>query len=258
MTGLARHVTFEACFNFRDLGGYETADGRRLRWNVLYRSDTLHRLTPSDAEMFRSLGLHTVMDLRSQREIDDYGAIRVDDGGFAWHNVPMLDNVRLAPPDPSPPGTPPPEPPPEALLPGAGYYMILTNFSESVAKVLAVLGTDGALPAVYHCTSGKDRTGIISALILDLLGVPEDVIADDYVLTEAARERSSAYIKANEPEFAALLAQIPPERRTTRRENILGMLERVRSEHDSVEQLLYSFGVTHEQLDHLRNQLLDD
>jgi protein-tyrosine phosphatase len=256
VTDLDRHVNFEACFNFRDLGGYETADGARLRWNTLYRSDTLHRFTPSDAGTFRALGVRTVVDLRSQREIDDYGRIQVADGDFAWHNLPMLDDVKLAPAPRSDPVTDPtpPDPPPP---PGERYYMILQEFRQSVARVFSILAAEDALPAVYHCTAGKDRTGIVSALILDSLGVPDETIARDYLLTDAGRERSSAWIEINEPQLAAFLAQIPPERRLARPENILAMLELVRSDHGSVRGLLNGFGVSNDQLDRMRKRLLE-
>jgi protein-tyrosine phosphatase len=256
VTDLARHVNFEACFNFRDLGGYETTDGARLRWNTLYRSDTLHRFTASDAGTFRALGVRTVVDLRSQREIDDYGQIQIADGDFAWHNLPMLDNVKLAPAPRSDPMTD--QTPPDLLPPpGERYYMILKQFSESIARVFSILAAQDALPAVYHCTAGKDRTGIVSALILDSLGVPDETIAEDYLLTDAGRDRSSAWIEVNEPELAAFLAQIPLERRMARPENILAMLELVRSDHGSVRRLLNSFGVSTDQLDRIRKGLLE-
>ena len=70
MSDTMRHIAFEACFNFRDLGGYESRDGRHTRWGRLFRSDTLHRLTAADAEMFHDLGLRTVIDLRSFQAYD--------------------------------------------------------------------------------------------------------------------------------------------------------------------------------------------
>jgi protein-tyrosine phosphatase len=246
-----RHVRFEACFNFRDLGGYRTRDGRRLRWKTLYRSDTLHRLTPTDAEVFSALGLQTVIDLRSVTEVTDYGRLSVGHEDLTWHSIPMLDDVKLRPRDED---TPLPEP----LEPGEGYMRILEEFGGSVGQTFKLLAAEGALPAVFHCTSGKDRTGIVAALTLDLLGVPDDVIGDDYLLTELARPRSTVWIEANEPEFAALLAQIPPERRTLRAEMILGLLARVRTTYGSVADFLSSVGVTDAEQDALRQRLLED
>ena len=89
-----RHISFEACFNFRDLGGYPTEDGRKLRWKTLYRSDTLHRLTASDAEVFAALGVQTVIDLRSGNEVVDYGRLRAEAGDVAWYHRPILDRLQ--------------------------------------------------------------------------------------------------------------------------------------------------------------------
>jgi protein-tyrosine phosphatase len=126
-----------------------------------------------------------------------------------------------------------------------------------LARAFGVLTAPGALPAVFHCTAGKDRTGIMAAMTLDLLGVPDDVIADDYVLTDVTRPRSLEWIKVNEPAFGALLEQIPAERRKCRPEMILGFLQRVRAQHGSVESLLRSHGVDAAVVDHLRDELLE-
>jgi protein-tyrosine phosphatase len=251
----SRHVEFEACFNFRDLGGYETRDGRELRWGTLYRSDTLHRLTDADADTFGALGLQTVIDLRSQTEIDDHGRLAHHVDAIDWHNIAMLDNVKLAPPDP---GTPAPESvtAPQDLAPGEGYVLIAERYAPSIAEVFRLLTLADALPAVFHCTAGRDRTGIISAMILDVLGVPDEVIAQDYVLTELARERTTEWIEAHEPAFAAYMAQFPPERRVMRAEMIVGFVELTRAKHGSIAGFLAGAGVGEDRLEALRARLL--
>ena len=258
MTETDRHVVFEACFNFRDFGGYETADGRRLRWRTLYRSDTLHRLTDADAHTFSDLGLRTVIDLRSATELDDHGRLSRAVDQLTWHHLPMLDNVKLAPRDPAArPPAPADGPFPEDLPPGEGYVRILEQFGSSVARVFDLLAGAGALPAVFHCTSGKDRTGMVAALLLEVLGVPDEVIAEDYVLTERARARSMEWIETHEPGFAAFLNQIPPERRGVRRETILGFLSGVRARYGGAEGFLLGTGVAPESLPRLRDTLLE-
>lgn len=253
MDTTSRHVEFEACFNFRDLGGYPTADGGHLRWGTLYRSDTLHRLTAADVAAFRDLGLRTVVDLRSSTEIDQYGRLGISDATLTWHNVPMLDNLKLAPRDPSDPVLvlPPEE------SPGEGYVRIAEEFAPSVAETFGILAGPDALPAVFHCTSGKDRTGIVAALLLDVLGVADEVIASDYFLTEAAQLRSTPWIEEHEPEFAAFLAQIPPERRAPRPERILDFLAGLRARYGSVRQFLTGSGVPDRQLNILRARVVE-
>lgn len=246
-----RHVTFEACFNFRDFGGYETSDGRRVRWRTLYRSDTLHRLTDADAEILSGLGLHTVIDLRSATEIEDHGRLSRATDTLTWLHIPMLDNVRLVPRDPAQPG------PPAEESPGEGYVRILEQFGASVGEVFSTLAGPGALPAVFHCTSGKDRTGLVAALLLETLGVPDEVIAADYELTNVTRGRSMEWIEANEPLFAAFLAQIPVERRHVRADTILGFLAGVRARHGGAEAFLAGVGAGPEVVERLRAALLE-
>jgi hypothetical protein len=92
----SQQVLFEACFNFRDLGGYATRDGGRTRWRTRYRSDSLHRLTRSDGIVFESLAIRTIIDLRSGLEIDDHGRFPFVGPDVTWHHSPMLDNLKRA------------------------------------------------------------------------------------------------------------------------------------------------------------------
>jgi protein tyrosine/serine phosphatase len=141
--------------------------------------------------------------------------------------------------------------------PGEGYHRIAEEFAPSVAETFGILAGADALPAVFHCTSGKDRTGIVAALMLDVLGVADEVIASDYCLTEAAQLRSTPWIEEHEPEFAAFLAQIPPERRAPRPERILDFLDRLRASYGSARRFLTGSGVPDRQLNILRAHMVD-
>jgi protein-tyrosine phosphatase len=248
----ARQVWFEACFNFRDLGGYETGQGGRIRWQMLYRSDSLHRLTPADAVLFQSLGIRTVIDLRSGTELEDHGRLRVAGGGTAWHHAPMLDNVKLRVPADGEPA-----PVRDERAAANPYVYIVDGFGPSIAATFQLLAAEGALPAVFHCMSGKDRTGIVSALLLDLLGVPEEAIAADYALTEETRTRSTTWIEMNEPELAAFFARIPPDLNRAHPEKILELLAYIRSSYGSSAGLLSRLGVTDAEQSALRSRLLE-
>ena len=100
-----RVITLEAVHNFRDLGGYPTVDGRVTRWRTLFRSDGLDRLTGADLEVVRELGIRTVIDLRTQGELDARGRFPVEAHPVAFHHLPGID-VTWDPdyvPDPSSP-----------------------------------------------------------------------------------------------------------------------------------------------------------
>ena len=248
----SRQVLFEACFNFRDLGGYETRQGERTRWQMLYRSDSLHRFTPADVALFHSLAIRTVIDLRSGTELEDHGRFRVAGDGTAWHHAPMLDNLKLRVPADGEPA-----PVREQRAVANPYVYIVDGFGASIATTFKLLAADKALPAVFHCMSGKDRTGVVSALLLDLLGVPEEAIAADYALTEETRARSTSWIEVNEPELAAFFARIPPDLNRAHPEKILELLSYIGSSYGSSAALLSRLGVTDAEQSALKSRLLE-
>ena len=89
----SRSVTLTGVFNFRDLGGYATADGRTTRWRTLFRADGLDRLTPADVEVLRPYGLRTVVDLRMAHELEERGRFPIDAYPVTFHNISVLDQT---------------------------------------------------------------------------------------------------------------------------------------------------------------------
>jgi protein-tyrosine phosphatase len=215
-SGAQRLIELDGCFNFRDVGGYQTADGRRVRWRRLFRADGLHRLTEGDRGQLAELGLQTVIDLRSGDELADHGRITWPAPGLAYHHLPMSE---VLPEQEELPAWVDPE------YVARRYAELLGRGKEAVTEALAVLTDPAAYPAVFHCAAGKDRTGILSALILGLLGVPDEAIVADYALSRVGMvrfldwlhtqypdarerlERSSAAIVAAEPDTMALFLQ---------------------------------------------------
>lgn len=174
---MSRHVTFERLHNFRDLGGYPAVDGRRVRLGRLYRSDSLGKLRGADWDRFQELGIGTVIDLRYPWEVDRWG--RVPDGP-EYHNL----SIEHRPYDQAALG---PEVDAEDYL--AERFAEVTE--DGVAEIRRTLEVIAAAdePLVFHCASGKDRTGIIAALVLSLLGVEEDTVVEDFALTGLATDR---------------------------------------------------------------------
>lgn len=177
-----RAIAFEGLQNFRDLGGYPARDGH-VRWGRLFRADSLHKLTPADHDTIARLGLRVVYDLRGDKE-------------RTTHPNP-LDNVNL--PVVGRPVLP--EGVDEITRTGAAlveigdgervlrdlYVGMLDHSAHHFARFFrGILGTDG-LPAVFHCHAGKDRTGVVAALVLLAIGVSEDDVLDDYELTRRYR-----------------------------------------------------------------------
>jgi protein-tyrosine phosphatase len=193
---LDRVIALEGAVNFRDLGGYAAAGGRRTRWRTLFRADGLGELTEADLSMFRTLGIRTVIDLRSGSELER-GRFDVDAHPVAFHHFPFIQELPDAQEFERRPG-----------LLGSQYQEILRDAGSQILAALEVLATAGALPAVFHCTAGKDRTGVLSALVLSLLGVDEPTVVADYALSGAAMLRLRAKIVAKYPDIRETIESI--------------------------------------------------
>ncbi|MFJ2810171.1 tyrosine-protein phosphatase [Kitasatospora sp. NPDC087271] len=172
-----RQLTFERLHNFRDLGGYPAADGRSVRRGLLYRSDSLGKLTsPADLDRLQALGVRTVIDLRYPWEIAAKGRVP-DYEGLVYHNLSIehrtYDQAEIDP-----------DVDPWRYL-ADRFAEVTEDGVEEIREALEVIAA-AEEPVVFHCASGKDRTGLIAALVLTLLGVSEDDIAADFALTELA------------------------------------------------------------------------
>ena len=160
---MERHITFQRLHNFRDLGGYRTDDGRTVRWGQLYRSDSLGKLAGADLARFRELGVRTVIDLRYPWEIEARGRVPHHDG-LVWHNL----SIEHRPYDQA---TIDPAVDPWRYL-ADRYAEVAEDGAAELREALEVVAeADG--PLVFHCASGKDRTGLLAALLLTLLGVDD-------------------------------------------------------------------------------------
>jgi protein-tyrosine phosphatase len=181
-----RLVVLEGSFNFRDLGGYETLDGRTVRWRRLFRADGPHALTASDAHVLGELGLETVIDLRTVDETEQRGRYHDSVGAATFHHLPMTDVL-----------------PEEAELRewvdaayvGDHYARIARRGASAIAAAISIMSSPDALPAMFHCSAGKDRTGVLAAIVLGLLGVPDETIVADYSLSRDGMDRMLAWLR---------------------------------------------------------------
>jgi protein-tyrosine phosphatase len=160
---------FENLLNFRDLGGRVTADGAWVRPGLLYRSESVAYLSDADvSRLVDDLNLVTVVDLRGEREVARNGRGPLEHRPVHYVHVPITDVTR-------------------GIDSAVTFYVdMLTSRGTEVARLLRALLEPGALPAVVHCEAGCDRTGVVAALVLGLLGVPDDDIVADFDLTQAA------------------------------------------------------------------------
>lgn len=238
-----RSITFSNVFNFRDLGGYRGDGGRTVRWERLYRADDLCRLDDSDLTRLGDLGIRTVVDLRRPWEVERIGRIR--EGTYTWVNAhvvhPEWPEAEFADPQARI----------DYLL--ARYLEMAEQGGEAIGEALRLVADPDAAPLVFHCISGKDRTGLVAAFTLHLLGVSDEDVADDYALSEPAGEANYNWYVARDPEHASPhwdKFKIVP------REAMLALFDGLRKEHGSVRGYTRSVGVTDEHVESMRTHLL--
>jgi protein-tyrosine phosphatase len=210
MEARERLIPLTGAFNFRDLGGYPARDGRRTRWGRLFRSDTLHELTVADVEVLRSLGLATVIDLRTSRELDHTGRGPLGSEPIVYRHLSVIPEGDLsvvregegeAVGAPARPG--------EEL--GERYLWYLDTGRSALVDALMLVTEPANLPLVFHCAAGKDRTGVLAALVLDIVGVDPEVIVDDYLITAGRMELIlGRYL--DDPAVVARMAEVPRNR----------------------------------------------
>lgn len=178
------HIHFERLHNVRDLGGRAATDGRRVRPGLLFRADSLGKLAEGtdDWDRFLSLGVRTVVDLRYPWEIERQGRVP-EHASFAYHNL----SIEHRPYDQAALG---PEVAPGPYL-AARYLEVAEDGAEELRQALGLIEASARAeePLVFHCASGKDRTGLLAALVLSLLDVPAPTVIEDFALTERAAPR---------------------------------------------------------------------
>ncbi|MDP6606557.1 MAG: tyrosine-protein phosphatase [Dehalococcoidia bacterium] len=172
-TAPERHIRFDRVFNFRDLGGYRARDGRAVRWRTIFRSDSLHEMSDSDRHHFaEQLGVCTVLDLRNPGSVERNPAnVRA-----TVHNIAFIDDAALSAYGEQ-----------HGSVASTEWYLEVLHGAEQVdgiARAFAVLSEPSSYPLSFNCSLGKDRAGLMAALVLGALGVDHEQIGEDYSLSE--------------------------------------------------------------------------
>ena len=208
-----RTLDVPGCVNLRDLGGYATRGGEVLAAGRLFRSAAPPSAPEPAAGIIGTLGVRRVVDLRMDEEVEQAGAPAFP-AGLEWIRLPLFDRVQPHWPNPidrTPPST------------AARYFEMVEVGTPAIARVVDLLGDVRSKPTLIHCVAGRDRTGIVVAAVLDLLGVPEETIAADYALSSVVDG---------------------PEGRTAHPDNILLLLALIRGRFGSVREMLLAAGAS--------------
>ncbi len=234
--------------NFRDLGGLRTVGGQTIRSGVLFRSSGLEELTASDVTcLVDKIGLRTVIDLRSHH--DHEIAEPLLGTGIEVVNIPIERDG--APTD----LTRPMRPDGRADM-SLVYTMLLHKSADRFAEIIKLL-VNGATPAVFHCVSGKDRTGVVAALVLESVGVTREGVVADFMRTNTVLGELVAQLHRR-PAYAGIVDQLPPGVLDVEPWYIADFLAGIDADHGGVRQwLMNRAGVTMATLDALTTLLVD-
>jgi protein-tyrosine phosphatase len=239
----ARDLAWDGCLNVRDLGGHPTEDGGETAFGAVVRADSVRQLSEAGWQALVDYGIRTVVDLRGdhEREDDPPADLPVD-----VRHVPFMEATeaeweevgeeleRLG------------EIPEVAEATRRAYVLFLERFEKNVAAAVRAVAEAPEGGVVIHCVGGKDRTGLLTALLLHLAGVPTEEIAADYALSEERlRPRHKAWLAAAETEAERKrlerITQTPPQ-------VITGLFDELERRYGSVEDYLRDAGVTDAEL----------
>ena len=242
----SRWLPMEGCVNFRDLGGYRNTEGQTVRWRRLFRSDALQDMTSADAILaVEGLNIGLVVDLRNTNEANRDGRGPLPEMGTNYRHIPLLEERGAIPP----------------FTGGdiAGrltetYQWLVRNSGTGVAEAINSISEtlEQGKGAVFHCSAGKDRTGLLAAMVLEVLGIESDTISADYMLTIEVVDGIVRRIKAIEQNSSPTAQTLAPQPVAFQ-----AYQETLQSEYGGALAYLRAHGVTQDTLDGLRENLLE-
>ncbi len=242
---MERRIDLPGCANFRDLGGYPTRGGKRLRWRRLFRSDALHGLTPEGVDrVVDELGIGAIVDLRSTGEVGVDGRGELRDRSPVYHHLPLFEGPLTVDPELV-----------NRLTLAERYFLMAERAKVPVARVISALA-ECSTPVVYHCTAGKDRTGLISAIVLGLLGVPDEFIVADYA---ASQDNLGAIVDRlmQSEGYRDVLEHLPADTLHAKPETMFSLLEQLRDRYGSFRGYANEIGLSDAVIHQLESSFLE-
>ncbi|MFF2482715.1 tyrosine-protein phosphatase [Paenibacillus sp. NPDC058071] len=235
-----RLLQLEGAFNVRDIGGYRNADGLTVQKGRFLRADGLHALTDSDQSIILGTGVQTVIDLRHEKEIEAKRNVFADSGRVDYYNISLIN---------------PAKPSNLSIRCLGDMYVYMLNDSGSLLKeVFQRMASAEDDSVLFHCTAGKDRTGVVAALLLDLAGVERSTIVEDYAETAANLAPIMDELRKDRPEqlpadmYELFLGSAPS--------NMEMMLDHLYEAFGGAESYMTSIGMDDSQIASLKRMLL--
>ncbi len=240
-----RRLRCEPCLNIRDVGGYQTSDGATIRWRTLLRGDNLCNLSADGAAVLLEHGLRTVIDLRYIAELEEavhpFGPLGAHTSVVDYRHLPLRhpDDVEL-------------DAAYRACTSLAEIYQVYLDWGGArFAAIMRAVANAPEGAVLVHCHVGKDRTGIVVALLLVLAGVPVETIVADYALSAGYLQPLFEASKQADSNVDDALWHSQPE-------TMQSWLERLETVHGGVERYLLTAGLTSEEIERLRSRLREE
>lgn len=235
-------LPLEGAYNVRDLGGYPTKCGRMTKWHAFLRSDDPYDLTDSDIEFLKEYGLKTVIDLRAEDEMEAFPNPFERVEGVDYIKAPIfldkIDHITRAASHYKP----------QDMI-TAFYLHLLTEARENIRKVFSSIAEAKEGAVMFHCKVGKDRTGIVAALLLMLCGVSRADIITNY-------SSSFHYIIQN-PQIVKMIQNSIPDLFYSKPEYIEPVLDYIEKEHGNAKGYLMWIGLKEDEIKAIEKRLCE-
>ena len=230
-------LILETTYNTRELGGLPIDNKRQVKWGVLLRSDDVSKLSKKDQEELKAYGMDTVIDLRTPKEREATGYVLGEDLEIAKHYISLMISDDVA--DITKSGT--------NITLGDFYCEMLDECQPLIKEIFEVFSNPQNKGILFHCAAGKDRTGVVAALLLKTLGVLDSDVIANYEVTYS-------HLSVN-PEII-----IPKEQQHllySNRSNMVRFLEKLTKDYGTVENYLKTCGLSQEEIESIQNKYIE-
>jgi len=248
-----RHIKFDAILNCRDIGGYRTKDGDTVAWRRIFRCGEIHHMTQHDITRLRDeLGVTSVIDLRGSRRVEKTGIGPLNEAEIRYHHVPLTvimdDTTNQIK-----------EQYLDSTFSNMGeiylYRIRDEDYIRRIIESLEIIAAPENHPLVFHCNAGKDRSGVLAAILLSILGATDRDIIEDYTLT-APHMKAFLDRWDNDPVTEDIHRNLPGYHMLAAPESMDLFLATLRREYGSIADYFYRQGMEPTLVENLKKALL--
>ena len=248
-----RHLNINGSYNIRDLGGYKTLDGKFTSWKSFLRSDDLHRLPPSSQSALLEYGLTTIVDLRRPDELKAKPNVFKNSTQVKYQNYDLAGDIE----NPTYPSEISNTHTNTTRVNFSMYYHWIDHRQGEICSILSTLASPNIRTGLFHCAAGKDRTGMIAALLLGIARVPIETITEDYGLTARFLFEADRKQRIESGEDVRNYTWQDYQRLYCPPDEMLNVLQYIQHKYDGFEKYSQTIGLNDKQIKNLRDHLVE-